>query len=373
MTETTARRGDVVDVDASEVTRAFVERIVASTIGLFDLASIHLGDRLGLYRALHQQGPATSAELAARAEADERYVREWLEQQAVTGILTVEDAGSGPGDRRFALPAAHAAALVDPDDPSYAAALGRQALGMLRPMSELIAALRTGEGVPFHEFGPDTREGIAALNRAMFLNELGSAWFPAIPDVHERLSSETGARVADLGCGTGWSSIAMARAYPWSFVEGFDLDLASIETARENAEAEGVADRVSFHVHDASEPELPGTYDLAVCFEALHDMARPVEALSTARRHLADGGTMVVADERVAERFVAPGDDVERLMYGFSVVHCLAASRADDDSAAVGTVLRPEVMGEFAAAAGFDSVQVLPIDNDFWRFYRLDP
>jgi SAM-dependent methyltransferase len=374
MSSVTARDDAVVSVGTVEATEALVERVVASTIGLFDLASIHLGERLGLYRSLHDEGPATSEELAGRTGTDERYVREWLEHQAVTGILMAGDDAAAARDRRYALPAGHAEALVEPDSSSYVAALGRQALGMLAPLPRLVEAFRTGEGIPFHEFGPDTREGIAALNRAMFLNELGSAWFPAIPDVHERLGSEAGARVADFGCGTGWSSIAIARAYPWAFVDGFDLDGASIETARANAAAEGLVDRLQFFVRDASEPDLPGEYDLIVIFEALHDMAHPAEALANARRHLADGGTVVVADERVAERFGAPGDDVERLMYGFSVLHCLAASLADGDgSAAIGTVMRPDVMRGFAEAAGFASIEVLPIENDFWRFYRLDP
>jgi SAM-dependent methyltransferase len=371
MSDAITRDEVVVTVPPLGDTEAFVERIVAATIGLFDLASIHIGDRLGLYRALHEHGPSASEELAARTGTDQRYLREWLEHQAVTGILSVVDDSSG---RRFTLPGGHAEALVDPDAATYMAPLGRQALGMLRPLPDLIEAFRSGEGVPFHEFGPDTREGIAALNRAMFLNELGTAWLPAIPDVHERLSAEAGARVADLGCGAGWSSIAIARAYPWAFVDGFDLDRASIDAARENAEAEALADRLTFHVHDASEPDLPGAYDLVVCFEALHDMAHPVEALATARRHLAEGGTVIVADERVAERFAAPGDDVERLMYGFSVLHCLAASRAgDEDSAAVGTVLRPAMVRALAEAAGYGSIEVLSIANDFWRFYRLDP
>lgn len=377
MTETTTHHSETTTQGetASDLgaTTAFVDRVVASTIGLFDLAAIHLGDRLGLYRALHEQGPATSGELATRIGADERYVREWLEHQAVTGILVVHGEAPDARARRYALPDAIAAALVDPDGPMYVAPLARQALGMLRPIADLVEAFRTGNGIPFHEFGPDTREGIAALNRAMFVNELGASWFPAIPDLHERLSSEAGARVADLGCGTGWSSIAIARAYPWALVDGFDLDRASIETARENAEAEGLADRVRFFAQDATDRDLPGSYDLVVVFEALHDMAQPVEALANARRHLAEGGTVVVADERVAERFEAPGDDLERLMYGYSVVHCLAASRADEGSAAVGTVLRPDAVRGFARTAGFGSFEILPIENDFWRFYRLDP
>ncbi len=329
---------------------------------------MHLGDRLGLYSALHEHGPATGAELAERTGTDERYVREWLEHQAVTDILALaEDSGT----RRYALPAGHAEVLLASDSPNYAAPLGRQALGMLRPLPQLVDAFRSGAGIPYEAYGDDTREGIADLNRVMFVNELGSTWLPSIPDVHERLRA--GTRVADLGCGMGWSSIAIARAYPSVAVDGFDADAASIEAARDNASSEGLDDRVHFHVADASDPSLAGSVELVTIFEALHDMARPVEALATARRMLTAGGAVIVADERVAEHFGAPGDDLERLMYGFSVVHCLPVGRAgDEDSAATGTAMRPDALRAYAHAAGFRSVRVLPIENDFWRFYRLD-
>jgi SAM-dependent methyltransferase len=358
-------------VDAVEATEALVERVFASTIALFDLAAIYLGDRLGLYRSLDAEGPATSAELAERTATDERYVREWLEQQAVTDVLSVLDEDGDASERRYGLPAGHAEALVRADAPTYIAPLGRQALGMLRPLPSVLEAFRTGAGVPYADYGEDTRLGIADLNRVMFLNELGSEWLPAVADVHERLLA--GGRVADLGCGTGWSSIAMAKAYPKARVDGFDVDPASVKAARGNAAAEGIEDRVRFHVHDASDPSLAGTYHLVTIFEALHDMGRPVEALANARRVLAPGGTVIVADERVAERFTAPGDDIERIMYGFSVVHCLPVGRADHErSAATGTAMRPDTLRAYARDAGFAHVGILPIDNDFWRFYRLD-
>ena len=361
-------------VDTEATSQALVDRVVGSTIGLFELAALYLGDRLGLYAALHDAGGATSGELAQRTDTDERYVREWLEQQAVSEMISVDDVGAAATERRYLLPAGHAAALVDRDGAAYIAPLARQALGMLTPLPELTAAFRTGAGVPYPNYGADTREGIADLNRAMFINELGSTWFPAIEDVHARLGSPPGARIADLGCGTGWSSIAIARAYPRALVDGVDSDPASIEMARASAQSEGLADRVRFLVNDASDDGLTGVYDLVTIFEALHDMARPIEALANARRLLAQGGTVIVADERVAERFAAPGDDLERLMYGFSVVHCLAVGRADHiESAATGTVMRPAALHAYAAAAGFSRSEVLPIENDFWRFYRLDP
>jgi ubiquinone/menaquinone biosynthesis C-methylase UbiE len=203
----------------------------------------------------------------------------------------------------------------------------------------------------------------------MFVNELGASWIPAIPAIHDRLNSAP-ARVADIGCGAGWSTIAIARAYPAVGVDGFDADPASVEAARQNAADAGVADRVRFHLADASEDITDGAYELVTIFEAVHDMARPVEALAAARR-LAGDGPVLVADERVAESFSAPGDLTERLMYGFSVLHCLPVGREDADSAATGTVMRPDTLRRYAADAGFAGLEILPIDNDFWRFYLL--
>jgi 2-polyprenyl-3-methyl-5-hydroxy-6-metoxy-1,4-benzoquinol methylase len=211
------------------------------------------------------------------------------------------------------------------------------------------------------------------MNRQQFVNELGSSWLPAIPDVHARLESDPPARVADVACGTGWSSISMARAYPKVEVDGIDLDQYSIELARGNLAGSDVDDRVRFEVRDAADPDLEGRYDLVTVFEAVHDMPRPVAVLHSLRRLAVDGGAVVIADERVAESFTAPGDDVERVMYGFSVLHCLPVGMADQPSAATGTAMRPDTLRGYALEAGFRDVEVLPIENDFWRFYRLHP
>jgi 2-polyprenyl-3-methyl-5-hydroxy-6-metoxy-1,4-benzoquinol methylase len=225
--------------------------------------------------------------------------------------------------------------------------------------------------VPYTAYGADTREGIADMNRPMFLNLLGREWLPRVPDVHARLQSDPPARVADVGCGTGWSSLAIAQAYPLVRVDGFDLDEPSIRLARHHAAAAGLGDRIAFHVRDAADPGLAGRYDLVTAFETIHDMARPVEALRAMRQLVTDDGAVIVADERVGETFTAPGDDVERLNYGFSVLHCLAVGMDESPSAGTGTVIRPDTLAAYATAAGFQRVDTLPIENDFWRFYRL--
>jgi 2-polyprenyl-3-methyl-5-hydroxy-6-metoxy-1,4-benzoquinol methylase len=209
------------------------------------------------------------------------------------------------------------------------------------------------------------------MNRPQFVNLLGSEWLPAMPDVHARLQADPSARVADVACGGGWSSIAIARAYPKARVDGFDLDPASIELARANAEDAGLAERIQFHVRDAGDPELAGRYDLVTIFEALHDMSNPVAALEAARALAGDDGAVLVVDERVADAFTAPGDDVERLMYGWSILLCLPTGMASQPSAATGTVMRSDTLRRYASAAGFSRVDVLPVEHDFFRLYRL--
>ena len=352
---------------------ALVGRLFEAAIGTMDVFCVHIGDRLGLYRGLDELGGATSQQLAATTATNERYVREWLEQQAATGILAVEDAAVEATERRYLVPDGHREVLLDRDSLNWMGGLLRLTVGATSPLPALLRAFKVGGGVPYPDYGPDTCEGIAEMNRPMFLNLLGTAWLPAIPDVHARLQADPPARVADVGCGTGWSSIAIARAYPKAQVHGFDVDEASIALARANAEAAGLADRVTFAIRDAAYPGLVGGYDLVTAFETIHDMAQPVEALRKMRDLVADQGAVVIADERVGETFAAPGDDVERLNYGFSVLHCLAVGMAESPSAGTGTVMRPPTLRRYAAEAGFRAVEILPIENDFWRFYRLMP
>jgi SAM-dependent methyltransferase len=350
---------------------AFVEDLFEKIIGAMEVATVYLGDRLGLYQALAEGGPATPHELAERTGTHERYTREWLEQQAATGILEVEEESEQPQGRRYGLPAGHAEVLLDRDSLNYLAPVARFTMSLVRPLPALVDAFRAGEGLPYANYGADAREGQADANRPMFVNLLGSEWLPSVPDVHERLLAAPPARVADIGCGTGWSSISIARAYPKAHVDGYDLDEPSIELARQNADEAGLADRVTFHVRDASDPALEGRYDLATAFECIHDMGRPVEALRAMRRMVSERGAVIVADERVPDAFEAPGDDTDRLMYGWSVLFCLPTGLADEPSVGTGTVMRQQILRRYAEEAGYQGVEVLPIENDLWRFYRL--
>ena len=350
---------------------ALVERIFGSSIGFMEILSIYMGDRLGLYRALAEGGAATAPELAAATSTHERYTREWLEQQAVAGILKVESVDTEPEERRYLLPEGHDEVLLERDSLYFVAPLAQQMVSITRPLPAVLEAFRTGGGVPYPEYGEDMREGIAYGNRPMFVNLMGTEWLPAIPDVHQRLQADPPAQVADIGCGAGWSSISIARAYPKARVDGFDLDEDSIAEAKTNAEAENLTDRVTFQVRDAADPELSGRYDLAIAIECIHDMSRPVEALRAMRSMVSNDGAVLVVDERVGEDFRAPSDEIERLMYGYSIVHCLPVGMAEQPSAGTGTVMRPATLRRYATEAGFSGVEILPIENELWRFYRL--
>ena len=298
-------------------------------------------------------------------------MREWLEQQTVIGTLRVDDPAAAPEMRRYHLPAGHAEVLAERDSPSYLAPLAQLMVGTVRPLPALLDAFRTGGGVPFGEYGPDMREGQGGLNRVAFLRQLGQEWLPLVPDLHDRLlCADPPARVADIGCGAGWASIGIARAYPTVLVDGFDLDAPSVALAQENAREAGVADRVRFAVRDAADASLAGRYNLVAAFECIHDMADPVGALRAMRALAGERGAVVVMDERVGASFADRNDDTEWFMYGFSVLHCLPVGLADRPSAGTGTVMRPETFRRYALAAGFRDVEILPIDNFFFTFYR---
>ena len=358
---------------AAERRDALVGRLFEAFLGATDLLSIHLGDQLGLYRLLAERGPLTPPELAAAAGAAPRYVREWLEQQAVTGILEVDDPAADADARRYALPAGHDEVLVDPTNLATMAPMAQWIVAGGKSMSDLVDAYRTGGGVPWDRY-QDVVDAQDRINRPQFANLIAQDWLPALADIDARLRG-SGGRIADVACGTGWSTIAIARGYPKASVDGLDLDRGSIETAngRLATEAADVADRVTFQARDAGDPGLAGQYDLAIIIEAVHDMAQPVPALRAVRGLLAPGGALLIADEKVGESFHAPGDEVERMMYGYSVLFCLPNSLAEAGAVGTGTVLRPDRMREMASEAGFSAVSIVPIEHDTFRFYRLEP
>ena len=361
-----------IELGAEDVERrdALAGRLFEAALGAFDLLTIHLGLDLGLYGAL-RGGPLTTGELASRAGIDARYAREWLEQQAVTGILEVDDVAADADARRYSLPAGHAEALLDLDSPAASQSMLRFLASGSQVLPQIEAAYRSGAGVPWDAY-PGIVVAQELANRPLFRHVLTTEWLPAIDDVHARLIAG-GARVADIACGTGRSTIAIAQAYPDALVVGLDIDPESIERARANAQAAGLGeDRVRFQLADAA-AGLDGQFDLALIVEAVHDMSDPVGVLRSVRALLKPGGTAIVADENVQESFTAPGDELERAMYGYSVLFCLPNTRADAGSVATGTVIRPATMRTYATEAGFSKVSILPIENYVFRLYRFDP
>lgn len=349
----------------------FVDRLFGDALGAFNIFAVHIGHRLGFYRALSESSGCTSKELAAQTGTQERYVREWLEQQAAACVLDVAVGATDPKERRFSLSPGRAEALVDHDSLNYAAPLAQLIAGAVSPLDQLLDAYRNGGGVPFSEFGVNLREGQASMNRPMLLKQLGEEWIPMMQDVHARLQASPPAHVADIGCGAAWSSIGIARSYPQVIVHGYDLDQASIDLARSNVREAGLQEQVKLFQRDAQGADLEKRYDLVVAFECVHDMSDPVGVLQTMRGLLNAQGTVLVVDERTLDAFQTCSDAWEQILYGFSILHCLPAGMVDQPSAATGTVMRPETLKLYAREAGFRRVEILPIEHFFFRFYRL--
>jgi SAM-dependent methyltransferase len=284
----------------------------------------------------------------------------------------VADAEEPGGPRRFELPDAAAEVFTDRSSLAYLAPLARFVAASAGRLPELADAYRHGGGVSWAQFGPDARSGQADMNRPWYEGELAGA-LRGVPDLHELLD-RPGIRIADVGCGEGWSSIALARAYPGASVQGYDPDAPSTAAAAENAAAAGLGQRVGFITGDGATALPEGAVDAVFLFECLHDLPHPVDVLRAARQALRPDGAVVVMDEAAEEDFTAPAGDVERLLYGFSTMLCLPDAMSHRASAATGTVIRPSTVREYAERAGFAAIDVLPIEGfGFWRFYRLRP
>lgn len=348
----------------------FAEELFGTGLAAMELAICSLGRELGLYRTLRGQDGLTAAQVAERTGIDTRYAREWLEHQTVAGVVEL-DGGASADERRYSLPEAHAVVLLDEEHPAYLGALADLIPVIARTFEPLLAAFRTGAGVPFADYG--LHDAQAGMTRPMFANDLATEWIPALPEVQARLDAGEPLRIADFGCGEGWAAIYLAEAHPHVTVDGFDLDDASVAIARKHAAERGLGDRVRFEVEDVTARSFDTPYDLVMCCEVIHDLPNPVAALSAMRAAAGDDGAVLVIDERAAEELTASGDPIERLLYGFSILHCLPVGRVADPSAETGTVMRPDVFRRYATDAGFIAVDVLPVDHDMFRFYRPRP
>jgi SAM-dependent methyltransferase len=324
---------------------AFVFRAVDEVGAALNGALVVMGDRLGYYRALAGAGPTTPAQLAERTATGEHYAREWLAAQAAGGFVEL-DAASGA----YVLPAEHAVALADETSPAFLPGFFQVAYGAVRDTPRIIEAARSDAGVGWHEHNTDVHVGCERFFLPGYQANLVSSWLPSLDGVVAKL--ERGARVADVGCGHGASTILMAQAYPQSRFVGSDYHPESIATARVRATEAGVADRVEFVAVDAT--SYPGGgYDLVTMFDCLHDMGDPVGAARHVRDTLADDGTWLVVEPMAGDRVADNLNPVGRAYYGFSTLVCTPNSLSQDVGLALGTQAGPARLREVVTAAGF--------------------
>ncbi|WP_433008337.1 class I SAM-dependent methyltransferase [Kribbella sp. CA-294648] len=324
---------------------AFVGQAVGEVGATLNAALVVMGDRLGYYRALADAGATTPAELAERTNTSEHYTREWLNAQAAGGFVEYD-----PATGKYLLPPEQAVALTDENSPAFLPGFFQIALGTVQHTSQTIEAARSGAGIGWHEHTSDVHIGCERFFRPGYNANLVAGWLPALDGVVQKL--ETGARVADIGCGHGASTILMAQAFPRSTFVGSDYHAESIETARLRADEAGVADRVTFEV--AAATQYGGTgYDLATTFDALHDMGDPVGAAKHVRESLAPDGTWMVVEPMAGDRVEDNLNPVGRAYYGFSTLLCTPASLSQDVGLALGTQAGPARIRDVTTAAGF--------------------
>ena len=303
-----------------------------------------IGDKLGLYKALAAAGPLTSSELAARTDTAERYIREWLNAQAAAGYV-VYDAAS----ERYSLTPEQTVALTQEDSPAFVLGGFQAMTAAMRIAPKLRDAFRSGQGLGWHEHDPDLFQGTERFFRPGYNANLVSAWIPALDGVEQKL--QAGARVADVGCGHGASTIVMAKAYPKSTFVGFDYHGPSIERARGAAASAGVADRVNFQV--ASAKEYPGTYDFVTFFDCLHDMGDPVGAAAHVRSTLNADGTWMIVEPFANDRVEDNLNPVGRVFYSASTMVCTPASLAQEVGLALGAQAGEARLREVVTKGGF--------------------
>jgi SAM-dependent methyltransferase len=308
-----------------------------------------IGDKLGLYRAMAGAGPLSSQEVAERADVAERSVREWLRNQAAGGYVEYD-----PATDRYTLPDEHALALADEDSPFYILGAYDLIASLYADEDRILESFRSGAGMGWHEHNRRLFRGTERFFRPGYKAHLVAEWIPALEGVQEKL--ERGAKVADVGCGHGASTIIMAEAFPNSEFVGFDYHDASIERAREAAEQAGVADRVSFAV--ASAKDYPGSgYDLVCVFDCLHDMGDPVGASAHIRETLADNGTWMIVEPFAGDSVQENLNPVGRVFYGASTVICTPASLDQEVGLALGAQAGEAQLSEVIEQGGFSTVR----------------
>jgi SAM-dependent methyltransferase len=323
----------------------FVFRAVDEIGATLNAALVVMGDKLGYYRALAAAGPTTPGDLADHTDTDSHYAREWLNAQAAGGYVSYD-----PETERYSLPPEHAVALTDETSPAFLPGFFQIALGTVRDSATVIEAARSGDGIGWHQHNTDVHIGCERFFRPGYVANLVSSWLPALDGVVAKL--ERGARVADVGCGHGASTIVMAQAFPNSTFVGSDYHPESIEIARAHTADAGVDGSVSYEVAPADGFTGNG-YDLVTTFDALHDMGDPVGAARHVRDVIAPDGTWLLVEPAAGDQVQDNLNPVGRVYYGFSTLLCTPASLSQDVGLALGTQAGPARLRDVATAAGF--------------------
>jgi 2-polyprenyl-3-methyl-5-hydroxy-6-metoxy-1,4-benzoquinol methylase len=343
----------------------FVGKVLADSSATFTTLLASIGDRLGLFKDLADNGSATSVELAARTGINERYAREWLGGMASAGYLEYD-----PTTRRFTLPLEHAPALAQEGGPFFFGGIHQMIPTLAGVLDQVAESFRKGGGVLQSDYDDHWWDGLERFTNNWFENLLVPQWIPAMPDV--RMKLESGALVADVGCGRGRALIKMAQAYPNSRYIGYDVFGSSVEKATANAKSAGVADRVSFQKLDVSQG-LPEQYDVITTFDVVHDAADPVGLLRAIRKALHPVGVYVCLDINCSDKLEENAGLLGAMFHGFSVLYCMTTSLARG-GAGLGTVGFHEPKArELCAEAGFSSVRRVPLENPFNTLYEIRP
>jgi len=342
---------------------AFVGQVLANTSAAMVTTLAALGDRLGLFKTLAASGPATSAEIAARAGIVERYAREWLGGMTSAGYVTYDAA-----TRRFALPPEHAAALADEGGPMFFGGVFEMVLSASSVVDRVAEAFRAGGGVPQSAYDDRFWDGMERFSGGWYDNLLVQRWLPAMPDVQRKLRD--GADVADVGCGRGRALIRLAQAYPASRYVGYDAFAPSVERATAHAREAGVADRVHYEVRDAAS-DLPGRFDVITTFDVIHDAVDPVAVLRSIFRALKPDGIYVCLDANCSDKLEENTGPIGSLFHGISILYCMTTSLAGG-GAGLGTLgLHEHKLRDLATVVGFRDIRRVPIEDPFNNLYEL--
>lgn len=328
--------------------RPFVERVFEEFVAAMSLPMVVLGDRLGLYKAMANAGPLTPAEVAARTGTAERYVREWLAQQAAGGYVQY-DRETG----RFTLPDEHAEVLADEASPMFMGGAFQLAFGYTHSARHVLEVFRSGSGLPYEHQDMDVFAGVERFYLPAYTASLTTTWIPALAGVSERLAA--GARIADVGCGHGVSTLLLARAYPACEVVGIDYHAGSIERAKERARAAGLADRVRFEVATAC--ELSGRHDLILLLDCLHDMGDPEAACRHLRAALEPAGTLLVVEPFAGDTLEENLTPLGRAYYAASTLNCVPTSLSQPHGLALGAQAGEARLREIMTRAGFRRIR----------------